>query len=156
MFMLWLLISRCCSSQTVNLHSNLCWTCFGVSAPGGSGLCCRRFEIHAASVFRIETNVVFIGNPIYFNLQTEAACSYKYRQRILLPRGTSIKKQVQHQSYSLILVWNHASENIQWSGEDFILSWPYFAECEVVVRLRPTVLNEIFMAFFFHLLHPSV
>lgn len=91
MFMLRLLVSWCCSSQTVNLHSNLCWTRFGVLAPDGSGLCCRRFEIHAASIFRIETKAVFIGNPIYFNLQIEAACSSKCRQRILLPQGSSTK-----------------------------------------------------------------
>jgi hypothetical protein len=30
--------------------------------PYGSGLCCRHFEVHAASLFMIETRVVFIGN----------------------------------------------------------------------------------------------
>lgn len=153
--MLWLLISRRCSSQTVNLHSNLCWTCFGASAPGGSGLCCWRFEIHAASIFRIETDAVLIGNPIYFNPTDRGNMLFQ----MSATHPTSTGHQHQETGSTPIVFLDPVLIPPTWEypviGEDFILSWPYSSECVMVVRLRPTVLNEIFRVFF-HLLQVSV
>jgi hypothetical protein len=54
--------------------------------------------------FRIETNVVIIDNPIYFDPKDGGSMLLQCGQRILLPQGTNTQKRVQHLSYSVILV----------------------------------------------------